>query len=459
MLIMDFFGPIIWLIVALGLLVTFHEFGHYWVARRCGVRVLRFSVGFGRALWSRTAADGTEYRIAAIPLGGYVKMLDEREAPVPEDQRSESFNHKTLGQRTAIVAAGPIFNLIFAIAAFWLMFVIGIPETRPVLGPTSGLAAEAGLKEKDLIVSIDGRRTETWTHTLLGLIPPALDRRPITVEVEDLDGQRRSMTLAMNRISADFSEENTLEYLGLTPWRPKLPPLIGEVAPGSPAESAGLRAGDRITTIDDRPIDGWQDIARLIPELAMDENNGMRAVSLEIERDGRQLQVSLTPELQEGRAVIGIQAPPPGADLQAEFDRTFTLMRLGPINALGEATSETWRLSSATLGILGRMITGKASLSNLSGPITIAQMAHSSARLGFSRFLFFLGLISLSLAIINLLPIPMLDGGHLMYYLAEWIKGSPVSERIQIVGQYIGLMLVIGLMSLAVFNDILRLIP
>lgn len=455
---MDFFGPIIWLIVALGLLVTFHEFGHYWVARLCGVRVLRFSVGFGRALWSRTAANGTEYRIAAIPLGGYVKMLDEREAPVPEDQRSESFNRKSLGQRTAIVAAGPIFNLIFAVAAFWLMFVVGIPETRPVLGPTSGLAAEAGLRENDLIVSINGRRTDTWTHTLLGLIPPALDRRSVTLEVENPDGQRRSLNLPLNRVSATFSEENTLEYLGLAPWRPALPPVIGEVAPGSPADNAGLQAGDRITAIDERPVDGWQDVARLIPELAMDDNNGIRTVSLEIERGGRQLLVPMTPELQQGRAVIGIQAPPPSAELQAEFDRTFTVMRLGPIKALGEATSETWRLSSATLGILGRMITGKASLSNLSGPITIAQMAHSSARLGFSRFLFFLGLISLSLAIINLLPIPMLDGGHLMYYLAEWIKGSPVSDRTQIFGQYIGLALVIGLMSLAVFNDILRLI-
>jgi regulator of sigma E protease len=455
---MDFFGPIIWLIVALGLLVTFHEFGHYWVARRCGVRVLRFSVGFGRALWSRTAADGTEYRIAAIPLGGYVKMLDEREAPVPVDQRSESFNRKSLGQRTAIVSAGPIFNLIFAIAAFWLMFVVGIPETRPVLGPTSGLAAEAGLKESDLIVSIDGRRTETWTHALLGLMPPALDRRPVTVEVEDIDGLRRSVNLPLNRVSAEFSEENTLEYLGLAPWRPVLPPVIGEVAAGSPAESAGLRAGDRIVAINDRQVDGWQDIASLIPTLSADGGDRMRALNLQIDRSGQPLEVSLTPELQQGRAVIGIQAPPPAAELQAEFDRTFTLMRLGPVNALGEAASETWRLSTATLGILGRMVTGKASLSNLSGPITIAQMAHSSARLGFSRFLFFLGLISLSLAIINLLPIPMLDGGHLMYYLAEWIKGSPVSERTQIFGQYIGLMLVIGLMSLALFNDILRLI-
>ncbi len=455
---MDFFGPIIWLIVALGLLVTFHEFGHYWVARRCGVRVLRFSVGFGRALWSRTAADGTEYRIAAIPLGGYVKMLDEREAPVAPDERDQAFNRKPVGQRIAIVAAGPIFNLIFAIGAFWLMYVVGIPETRPVLGPTTGMAAEAGLRENDLIVRIDQRRVETWTHTLLGLIPPALDRRSITVEVEGLDGQRRELRLPLDQVSSAYSEENTLDYLGLTPWRADLPPLVGSVATDSPAAAAGLRAGDLIVQIDGEAVAGWQDIAALVPRLSRTDDGQPRSLSVQLERDGRLLSFDLRPQLQEGRPIIGIQAPDPGPELQAEFDRTFTLVRHGPIQALGEATSESWRLTTATLGILGRMVTGKASLSNLSGPITIAQMAHTSARLGLSRFLFFLGLISLSLAIINLLPIPMLDGGHLMYYAAELVKGSPVSERTQIVGQYIGLFMVIGLMSLAIFNDILRLI-
>jgi regulator of sigma E protease len=455
---MEFFGPVLWLIVALGLLITFHEFGHYWVARRCGVRVLRFSVGFGRALWSRQGKDGTEYRVAAIPLGGYVKMLDERESPVPPDQRHEAFNTKPVGQRIAIVAAGPIFNLIFAIAAFWLMFVVGIPESRPVLGPTSGLAAEAGLREQDLIVSIDQRRIESWTHTVLGLIPAALDRRAARIEVEDEWGQRRELTLELQRLGPDFSEENTLQAIGLQPWRPDLPAVIGDVGADSVAETGGLRAGDRIVAINDQSVEGWRDVARLIPDLSLSDEGSVSALDVSIERDGRMLSFSLTPELQQGRAVIGILPPPPGPELQASFDRMFTVLRLGPIEALGEAGSETWRLTTATLGILGRMITGKASLSNLSGPITIAQMAHSSARLGFSRFLFFLGLISLSLAIINLLPIPMLDGGHLMYYAAEIVKGSPVSERTQIIGQYIGLLLVISLMSLAIFNDILRLI-
>ena len=455
---MEFLGPVIWLIVALGLLITFHEFGHFWVARRCNVRVLRFSVGFGRALWSRRGADGTQYQIAAIPLGGYVKMLDEREAPVAPEQRDQAFNRKPVGQRIAIVAAGPIFNLIFAVAAFWLMFVVGTPETRPVVGQTTGIAAEAGLQEKDMIVRVDQRRTETWTRALLGLMPAALDRRPATIEVENEFGLRRELTLPLDQLGPEFKEEDTLGFIGIVPWRPDLPAVIGEVTEGSPADLAGLRADDRLVAINDETIRGWQDISRVIPEQAM-HNDTMAELNVEVERDGRLLSFTLTPRLEQGRPVIGIQAAPPGPELQADFDRMFTVIRFGPLEAVGQATEETWRLTTATLGILGRMITGKASLSNLSGPITIAQMAHSSARLGFSRFLFFLGLISLSLAIINLLPIPMLDGGHLMYFLAEIIKGSPVSEQTQIIGQYIGLLMVIGLMSLAIFNDILRLIP
>ncbi len=456
---MEILGPVFWLLVALGLLVTFHEFGHFWVARRCGVRVLTFSVGFGRALWSRKGRDGVEYRVAAIPLGGYVRMLDERESDVSPQQRNQAFNRKPVGQRAAIVAAGPAFNLIFAVAAFWLMFVVGVSETRPVLGPTTGLAAEAGLSEGDLIVGINGQRTESWTHALIGLMKPAMDRRSINVEVEDLDGQRRTVQLGLDRLGADFNEERTLESIGLQPWRPELPPLIGEVVSGTPAESAGLRAGDRIVMIGEEPVAGWRDISRLIPLKALDDEQRAQAVAVTIERDGRLLEKQIDVEVRQGRPVIGIQAPEADARVQAEVDRAFIVLRYGPLEALPQATSETWRLTTATLGILGRMVTGSASLSNLSGPITIAQMADSSARLGLSRFLFFLGLISLSLAIINLLPIPMLDGGHLMYFLIEWIKGSPVSESAQIVGQYVGLFLVIGLMSVAIFNDILRLIP
>ena len=455
---MELLGPIFWLLVALGLLVTFHEFGHFWVARRFGVRVLTFSVGFGRALWSRTGRDGTRYQVAAIPLGGYVSMLDEREQAVPAENKSEAFNRKPVGQRMAIVAAGPVFNLIFAVAAFWLMFVVGIPETRPLLGPTTGLAAEAGLEEGDMIVSVGGQRTDSWTHALLGLMTPAMDRRAVEVEVEDSGGSRRMVNLPLGQLGADFREEQTLEHLGLQPWRPELPPLIGLVSPGSAADSAGLQAGDRILGIGGEDVDGWRDIARLIPSQALDEQGEARSVTVRVERDGRVVEYDVMPGVEQGRPVLGIQAPEADASAQAEMERAFVTLRHGPIEAIGKATGETWRLTTATLGILGRMVTGKASLSNLSGPITIAQMADSSARLGLTRFLFFLGLISLSLAIINLLPIPMLDGGHLLYYFVELIKGSPVSEQTQIAGQYVGLLMVFGLMSLAIFNDILRLI-
>jgi len=453
---LDILGPLLWLAVALGLLVTFHEFGHFWVARRAGVRVLQFSVGFGPALWSRTARDGTEYRIAAIPLGGFVRMLDEREAPVAAGEIDQAFNRKPLGQRMAIVAAGPAFNFIFALAAFWLMFVVGIPETRPVVGEATGIAAEAGLERKDLIVQVGDKTTETWTHVLLALMPRALDGDSVKLVAERPGGSRRPLVLPLDQLPTDFDEARTLEAIGLVPWQPDLPSVIGEVSADTPADRAGLKAGDRIVSVAGEAVSGWRDVARLIPAHGLDDKNQARELSLKIERDGSRRELSLTPELRQGRAVIGVQSPPPDAAVRKDMERAFTVLRHGPVEAAGQAFAETGRLTAATFGMLGRMITGSASLRNLSGPITIAQMAQSSAQLGFSRFLFFLGLISLSLAIINLLPIPILDGGHLMYYLVELVKGSPVSERTQVVGQYLGMLMVVGLMGLAIFNDLLR---
>ena len=450
---LELIGSIWWLAVALGLLVTFHEYGHYWVARRMGVRVLRFSVGFGKPLWSRRAANGTEFVVAAIPLGGYVKMLDEREAPVAPSELSESFNQKTVGQRSLIAAAGPAFNFIFAVAAFWLMFMIGIPESRPVIGPTEGIASEAGLQSEDMIISIDNRPVQTWTHTLLALIPAALDRESVPVEVEDANGQRRSVTLTLGQLGEDFSEDETLEHIGLSPWRADLPPIIGQISADSAAERANLRVGDRVLAIGTAEIDGWRALVRQIS--AQTETNPN--LQLTVERSGRVVEVELITERVDDRYIVGLLPQEPDAALQHRIERGFTMLQYGPIEGLGKGVAETWRLTSATLGILARMVTGQASLENLSGPITIARMANTSAQLGVSRFLFFLGLISLSLAIINLLPIPVLDGGHLLFNLIEWIKGSPVSERAQIAGNVIGLMMIAGLMSIAIFNDILRL--
>ena len=452
---MEILGSIFWLAVALGLLVTFHEFGHYWVARRAGVRVLRFSVGFGRPLWRRRGKNGVEFVVGAIPLGGYVKMLDEREAPVADEDVEQAFNRKSLAKRSAIVAAGPIFNLIFAVAAFWAMFMIGIPESRPIVGNPEGIAREAGVAHGDMIVQVDGQSVQTWTHAVLALMPEALDRSPVSLVVEDEQRRRRELRLPLDQLGTDFREERILDYLGMEPWRVDLPPVIGQVNDDSPAARAGLQAGDRVVAINSQPVEGWRALVREIPEAAA----GGEPIRLAIRRDGVRRTLEIVPEQVDGRMIIGVRAGEPGPEARAAMARASTLLQYGPVEGLSEAVGETWRLTSATLGILGRMVAGNASLSNLSGPITIARLANDSARLGVSRFLFFLGLISLSLGIINLLPIPILDGGHLLYFLIEWIKGSPVSERGHMIGQSIGLVMVFSLMSVAIFNDILRIVP
>jgi regulator of sigma E protease len=452
-------GSIWWLIVALGVLVTFHEFGHYWVARRCNVKVLRFSVGFGRALWSRRAQDGTEYVVAAIPLGGYVKMLDEREGDVDPEERDQAFNRKTVGQRIAIVAAGPVFNLAFAVLAFWAMFMIGVPESRPIVGEVSGIAAEAGFRTEDEIVALDGERTRSWSHTLLALITHALDRDQVEVLVENRDGERRTLALDLSGLGADFREEETLEAIGLGIWRLERPALVGNVNEDGPAAAAGLRPGDRITAIGGEPVPNWNWIPHWLEQQAP---NG-ETLSVTYERRGMTRTVDITPQtVPDGmfgeRYILGIESETLSQEQVDQLDRAYLVLRYGPIEGFTQALSETWRLTSATVGLIGRMITGTASVRNVSGPIGIAQYANDSASAGLTSFLFFLGLISLSLGILNLLPIPMLDGGHLLYYLIELVTGRPVSEQVQIAGQYVGLVALFGLISLGVVNDILRLV-
>jgi regulator of sigma E protease len=455
----EFFGSIWWLLVTLGLLITFHEFGHFWVARKLGVRVTRFSVGFGRALWSRRGADGTEYVVAAFPLGGYVKMLDEREGPVPADQLDEAFNRKPVGKRIAIVAAGPIFNLIFAVLAFWLMFLVGIPELRPVVGAVSGIAAQAGIETDDVIVEVDGRDTRTWSHAVLELIAHALDRETVQVMVESPSGLRTSHTLELGLLGPDFAEEKTLEAIGIEPWRLEVPPLVGTVSEGSPADLAGIRPGDRIVAIADEEVTSWSWIGYLV------QTHGQAGEPLVVRvlRGDTEIEIAVSPRNEStgwfsSRLILGVTNAELSEAQRAALERAAIVLRLGPVEGLVAATKETWRLTGSTLGLLGRMITGKASVKNLSGPISIAQFANTSASAGLSHFLFFLGAISLSLGILNLLPIPVLDGGHLLYYLIELVKGSPVSEQVQVAGQYFGLIALAGLMSLAFVNDILRLV-
>jgi regulator of sigma E protease len=452
-------GSIWWLLVTLGLLITFHEFGHFWVARKLGVGVLRFSVGFGRPLWRRIGKDNTEYVIAAIPLGGYVKMLDEREGEVPDKDLGRAFNRKSVWTRIAIVAAGPVFNLVFAVLAFWLMFMVGIPEARPVIGEVSGIAAEAGILPGDEIVALDDEITRTWSHAILGLVTHALDRDDVNVTVQDADGRQSQHLLDLSLLAPDFSEENTLEAIGLGPWRLEIPPVIGEVTAESPAFSAGMHGGDRIVRIAGQEVSSWSLIGHLVQEHGREN----QPLAVTVERNGALFELEVIPRKEKtgmfsSRLLLGVTNAEISAEQRETLNRAAIMLRYGPLEGLSAAAAETWRLTGSTFGLLARMVTGKASVKNLSGPISIAQFANASANRGLSTFLFFLGAISLSLGILNLLPIPVLDGGHLLYYLIELLKGSPVSDQAQVAGQYFGLMALAGLMSLAFVNDILRLV-
>jgi regulator of sigma E protease len=455
----EILGSIWWLLVALGLLITFHEFGHFWVARKLGVRVLKFSIGFGRTLWSRRGADGVEYVVALLPLGGYVKMLDERESDVPESEAHTAFNRKSVWTRIAIVGAGPVFNLVFAVAAFWVMFMVGIPEVRPLIGEVKGPAAAAGIEAGDEIISLDGNPTRTWTHTQLGLVTRALDGDEVNVVVQDARGTQSEHMLDLSQLEDGFDETKTLEHAGIIPWRLHIPAVVNEVMPESAADRAGLRSGDRIVSIAGEEVNGWGWIGHLIQQHGAAD----QALPLVIERNGFEMDIEITPGKEKSglfsnRLVLGITRLEPDEEQMANWDRASVTLRFGPIEGLGRAVSETWRLSTVTLGMLGRMVTGQASVKNLSGPISIARFANSAANAGLSNFLFFLGAISLSLGVLILLPIPVLDGGHLLYYLIELAKGSPVSESTQIAGQYFGLVALAGLMSIAFVNDILRLV-
>jgi regulator of sigma E protease len=443
----EFFGSVWWLIVSLGVLVTFHEFGHYWVGRRFGIRVLRFSVGFGRPLWKRVGRDGTEWVVAAIPLGGYVKFLDEREDDVPPAQRVEAFNAKPAWQRFLVALAGPAFNLFLCIALLWGMFLIGKDDFQPTIGRSTGIAADAGLREGDRIVSIDGLAMDTWAHAAIALAGSALDRAEVDVEVRGNDGAIRHVPLDLARLGEDMDEARVLQEVGVVPEQLLLPALIGEVRPDTPAAAAGLQQGDRIVSIGASPIDVWNDVPDEIQRQA-----GEHPLRLGVQRDGQTLSIELRPRRDaDGQWRVGI-GPQPGT---ARYD---ALLKYGPVDAVGAALRETWRLTDSTLDLLGHMLAGNASLKNISGPISIAQYANATAGAGFASFLGFLAILSLSLCIMNLLPIPILDGGHLVYCLVEMAKGSPVSERTMAAGQYVGLALLAGLMGLAFYNDILRLV-
>ena len=443
-------------IFALGILITFHEFGHYWVARKYDVKILRFSVGFGRPLWRKEfGKDNTEFVLGAIPLGGYVKMLDEREGFVPELERTRAFNNKSLGERVAIVIAGPLFNFIFAVLAYWIVFVIGVTGLRPMVGSVeeNSVAMQAGFRVDDEITEINGRGTATWNTVLEKLVAGVIERSVATVSVRDVRGYERLLEVDLASISIDaMAQGNLLSLLGVEPVRPALPAIIGEVANQGAAREAGLLAGDKMVAVDGTPVRDWRhwvELIRAAPGIPL---------SVRIIRNGEYLEMVLTPQekvSEEGETIgfIGV-----GLDPDFDIDHSLFTIEAYPLHtALVKGVGKTLDMTVLTLQILGRMITGQASLKNLSGPVSIAQYAGQTAQLGIVAFLGFLAIVSVSLGVLNLLPVPLLDGGHLFYYFIEFFKGSPVSEPIQMLGQRIGIVLLFGLMTLAIYNDIIRL--
>ena len=443
-------------IFALGILITFHEFGHYWVARKYDVKILRFSVGFGRPLWRKEfGKDNTEFVLGAIPLGGYVKMLDEREGFVPELERTRAFNNKSLGERVAIVIAGPLFNFIFAVLAYWIVFVIGVTGLRPMVGSVeeNSVAMQAGFRVDDEITEINGRGTATWNTVLEKLVAGVIERSVATVSVRDVRGYERLLEVDLASISIDaMAQGNLLGLLGVEPVRPALPAIIGEVANQGAAREAGLLAGDKMVAVDGTPVRDWRhwvELIRAAPDIPL---------SVRIIRNGENLEMVLTPQekvSEEGETIgfIGV-----GLDPDFDIDHSLFTIEAYPLHtALVKGVGKTLDMTVLTLQILGRMITGQASLKNLSGPVSIAQYAGQTAQLGIVAFLGFLAIVSVSLGVLNLLPVPLLDGGHLFYYFIEFFKGSPVSEPIQMLGQRIGIVLLFGLMTLAIYNDIIRL--
>jgi regulator of sigma E protease len=452
----SFLGSAVAFVVAIAVLVAIHEYGHYAIARAFGVKVLRFSIGFGRPLWLRRGGpDGTEYCVSAIPLGGYVKLLDERDCDVPFAERDRAFNRQSPGARIAILAAGPAFNLAFAVLAYWLMFMAGVPGTKPVVGEvTAGSpAALAGLRSADELLRVAGRPVFTWEGATLAMLDAVLAGDGIALEVRGRDGASRDLRLPTAGREAELTEPGRLfAGLGFRTWAPELPAVIGELVPGGPAEQAGLRPDDRITAIDGEPVAGWEavvDRVRASPgrQLVLDVRRGVAdlRVELAVER-------AVVDGAERGRIGAAVRVP------MAEFEAMRAVERYGPVPALGRAIGRTWEMSALTLRMMGRMVIGDVSPKNISGPINIAQYAGASAAVGPTAFLAFLAIVSISLGVLNLLPVPMLDGGQIVYTLAEAAKGSPLSERAQAVGQQVGIFLLLLLMTFAFYNDLSRLL-
>jgi regulator of sigma E protease len=445
-------------VVAIGILVAVHEFGHFWVARRLGIRVLRFSIGFGRPLWMRKSSkDDVEYVIASVPLGGYVKLLDEREGNVPAHELPRAFNRAPVWKRIAVLLAGPAFNLIFAVALYWVLFTAGVPALKPIIGEVApdSIAGHAGLRYEDQVIAVGGRATVTLEAATLAILDDLTDDGTISMRVRAVDGMERELTLEAGERSRALTQPDALlPGLGFDVWRPRMKPVVGEVARGTAAERAGLRVGDEILQFDAEPITEFGQLVHLV------EPSIGRTVTLQIRRDGevKELTVTVGEASEGGRRVGRIGVGPANNPLPSgrTAQELLTVQKYGVLGAVGAAAARTWDTSWFTLRIVGRILTGDVSLKAISGPISIAETTGFAARHGWRIFLSTLALISISLGVLNLLPIPILDGGQVMYQLAELVKGRPVSERAQLLGQQIGIVMLILMMTLAFYNDIAR---
>lgn len=444
---------------AIVLLVVFHEFGHYWVARRCGVKVLRFSLGFGNVIYSKRFANSdTEWVISAVPLGGYVKMLDEREEEVAPEDLPYAFNRKPVLQRMAIVVAGPLANFLLAIVLYWGLFIHGVPGLKPTLGdvPQGTPAAIAQIQSGETILSINGETIPSWQELHWRLLNLALKQgdgqREISIEAQSASGTPLFHLLDISGLEAKDLDSEFLDKLGLHLYQPVVLPVIGNVAEDSVAQRVGLQQGDHILRANGAAMQRWMDVVEVIrahPE---------QAVQLDVQRGALTLQITVVPQaVAESGKTVGKIGAGPKVD-EAVWQAMFIEVSYGPLEALTQSLRKTWETSVISLEMLGKMVMGEVSMKNLSGPITIADYAGQSAKMGVVAYLSFLALISISLGVLNLLPIPLLDGGHLLYYVAELVKGSPASELAWEIGQKIGIALLGTLMVFAIYNDINRLV-
>ncbi len=449
---MSFVTTVVAFLVTLGVLIVIHEYGHYWVARRCGVKVLRFSIGFGRPLVRAVRGpDRTEWVVAAIPLGGYVRMLDERDndiGPIAPADLPRAFNRQSVGRRIAIVLAGPLANLLLAVGVYWGLNVVGVMEPRAIVAAPAAdsPAARAGFARGDLVLAIDDERVRSWNELNWLILQRAVDRRAFEVQVQGANGVTRALQLDLSELTKEDTEGNPMPRIGLAPYGG--PPRVGRLVDGGGAQRAGLQPGDRVLEVDRSPVASARELIDTI------RRSPGRPLELLIERDGQTRIVTVTPApaVDDGGQPIGRI----GAEIGDRPE--LVKVRYGPIESAGLALERTWDTAIFSLRMLGKMITGEASWKNLSGPVTIADYAGKTATIGVAAYLSFLALVSISLGVLNLLPIPMLDGGHLLYYLVEILKGSPPADWVVEWGQRAGIGVLILLTALALYNDLTRLL-